>query len=144
MRTLEIEEVHAVSGGEVGATGMGDNYHYTGSPGVGATDAANFCGTVSGLGGFAAGSLFTGACLLLTGPAGAYACGAAGSAVGVAAQIAISNDCNSSLSSQTGGGGDDSGGDGSGGGVSAEGSMSVDFNGSWYVPGPFIIEVDRS
>ena len=30
MRLIEATEFDAVFGGEVGATGMGDNYHYTG------------------------------------------------------------------------------------------------------------------
>ena len=32
MQQLSKVQLHAVSGGEVGATGMGDNYHYTGRP----------------------------------------------------------------------------------------------------------------
>jgi len=30
VRLIEATEFYAISGGEVGATGMGDNYHYTG------------------------------------------------------------------------------------------------------------------
>jgi hypothetical protein len=32
MQQLSKVQLHAVSGGEVGATGMGDDYHYTGRP----------------------------------------------------------------------------------------------------------------
>lgn len=31
MKTLNIAEINVVAGGEVGATGMGDDYHYTGN-----------------------------------------------------------------------------------------------------------------
>lgn len=76
MRTLKLNEVVTVGGGEVGATGMGDNYHYTGVDpqacataimfwsGVGAAVGA-FGGAISALGGWAVGGYFgsyAGAC----------------------------------------------------------------------------------
>ncbi len=59
MRAISINETQHVQGGEVGATGMGDNYHYAGYTDQQATQCANTVMAWGGMGG-AIGGLFGG------------------------------------------------------------------------------------
>lgn len=82
---------------EVGATGQGDDLHYTGSSGGGGVPAGQ-CAALGSLAGIATGLIVGGVCTAVVGSAtgglGVPACAVAGSVSGAVVSGIVSSDCN--------------------------------------------------
>lgn len=95
MRDITELDLAKVSGGEVGATGAGDNLSYTGSST--SPNVSMACGMLGASAGIATSMVVTGGCLFATDGAAGPACSTAGSAAGGLAGSAVSGSCSGIL-----------------------------------------------